>query len=75
MHIFFGNRTTGLVSMTMNFVSCFFSLYKDLKSQRMFAKYKDLKSQKMFAKYNNLTSQRMFTKTKYKVRKKSIFLL
>ena len=41
----------------------------------MFAKYKDLKSQKMFAKYNNLTSQRMFTKTKYKVRKKSIFLL
>ena len=41
----------------------------------MFAKYKDLKSQKMFAKYKDLKSQRMFTKTKYKVRKKSIFLL
>ena len=41
----------------------------------MFVKYKDLKSQKMFAKYKDLKSQRMFTKTKYKVRKKSIFLL
>ena len=35
-HVFLESRSICWVSVTMNFISCFFSLYKDLKLQRMF---------------------------------------